>query len=66
MSWTIRHENTLTGAAHFRGVFMSREAADARVAELVKGARKFAQFRVWTGTPREYGNPVGELHPGEC
>jgi len=62
--FTVRVENMVLGSAKFEGTFETKEEAIESAKRKADRSRDFAVFVVYTGTPRNPGEPTGDAWRG--
>jgi hypothetical protein len=55
MTFTVEEANHCLRSGHYRGTFQTIEAAREYVAQQAKRTRKFMEYRICQGTPRNPG-----------
>lgn len=59
-SYTVREVNEMLGQDNYVGTFQTEQEAREYAEQKAGRSRSFARFEVWTGTPRQPGQQVGE------
>lgn len=64
MTYTVRWYNSVTSNYGSEGTFSDLESARAHMIMKSMRSRKFVEYQVWTGKPRNPIAPVGEPMKG--
>jgi len=64
-TYTVEVRNELLGNARFSGTWGENELEAARDYARRHASRKFVETVIWTGTPRDPINPIGESFRGK-